>query len=329
MDLSIIIVNFRAWNDLERCLTSLAPLAEFARPSTEIVVVDNASGDGQAERFAERHPQVELIVAPGNHGFAHGCNVGAQSARGEELLFLNPDVIDPGGSVAEFWAIKKQSPEITILTVRQTDESGSPQRVFDAFPTVFNMFGPVRALLRLLMPARYPDAKRGDPVRRSVDWVSGSALMISRADLESLGGWCDEFWMYSEDVDLCRRAGDAGLEVVFDPSVTLIHKHGGSSRRDHATKAMTKAEVTISRHLDAARRLALPARWLFHSVLVVTRYVPRLLAYVLAPLLRLEGLRLESAIFEHLTQYYGSAVKYRTWVSPRSLRHPGNPGPAV
>jgi hypothetical protein len=158
-----------------------------------------------------------------------------------------------------------------------------------------------------------------------VDWVSGSVLMISAADLACLGGWCEQFWMYSEDVDLCWRARNAGFEVIFDPSVTLIHRHGGSSRRDPVIKGLTKSEVLISRHLDAARRLGPVSRWLFHTVLVITRYLPRTIPFVLAPVMRLDSLKLEGAIFRHLTHYYASVARYRTWISPRSVRHPAFP----
>ena len=95
MDLSIVIVNYRAWDDLGRCLDSLEPIRDREEPSIEVLVVDNGSGDGRTARFRELYPWARLIESPVNGGFAYGCNLGAGEARGSELLFLNPDCLDP------------------------------------------------------------------------------------------------------------------------------------------------------------------------------------------------------------------------------------------
>ena len=90
MQLSIIVVNYRSWDCLERCLESFpVPGPEADR---EIIVVDNDSGDGRLDAFSRRFPQVRFLRNSGNHGYSHACNVGARSARGELLLFANPDL---------------------------------------------------------------------------------------------------------------------------------------------------------------------------------------------------------------------------------------------
>ena len=170
----------------------------------------------------------------GNWGFADGCNRGAMEARGEFLLFLNPDAEDPGGGIVALLEQARAHPDAAILTARQVDENGRAQKVFDAFPSLATLFGPARALLRLVAPGRYPDPRSDRAVYLEVDWVSGSVFLIRRSVFAALGGFCNGFWMYSEDVDLCRRARDAGHRVALAGAVTLVHAHGAASRKDPA-----------------------------------------------------------------------------------------------
>ncbi len=316
-----MLVNYRCWDDLERCLESLAYLHATGQPETEVIVVDNDSADGRLDRFASRFPDVQWIRNAGNFGFANGCNRGADAATGEQLLFLNPDCTDPDQVLGRFWQECGDQPG--IWTLRQVDQDGRPTRVFDAFPTAWNLLGPVRAVLRLLFPARYPDARRPDDGVREVDWVSGSALMISRRDFQHLGGWSDDFWMYSEDVDLCRRARRAALPVRYWPGLTITHRHGGSSRSSPEVTALTKTEVVISKHLYAHRNLGFAAAGAFHGLLFVSRFLPRALTAAVAWLLPSGRLRIAADIGYRLARYYGQVIRHRSWISPRSVRHPG------
>lgn len=301
VQLSIVIVNFRSWEALARCLASLTPLRTVFGSATEIIVVDNASGDGRFKTFADAHPGARCVPNDGNWGFADGCNVGAGRAEGELLLFLNPDTEDPGGQVAALVAEAHAHPDAAILTAHQIDEQGRPQKVFDAFPSLATLFGPVRALLRRVAPGRYPDPRREHAGYLEVDWVSGSALLVRRSVFEGLGGFCNGFWMYSEDVDLCRRARNAGHKVVVTYAVTLVHAHGTASRKDPATAALTRSEVVVSRHFYASRHLGWQAP-LYHLALVMTRFIP---AVVFNP-----------GVARHLANYYRN-VPSRGW---RSLR---------
>ena len=301
VQLSIVIVNYRSWDVLFRCLASLVPLRAVFGSATETIVVDNASGDGRLKAFADLHPGARFVPNDGNWGFADGCNTGAAKAQGELLLFLNPDTEDPGGQVAALVAEAHAYPDAAILTARQIDEQGRLQKVFDAFPTLLTLFGPVRALCRLLFPRRYPDPRRDRSGSLEVDWVSGSVLLVRREVFAELGGFCNGFFMYSEDVDLCRRARDAGHKVVVTYGVTLVHAHGGTARRDPVTSALTRSEVVVSRHFYASRHL----RWQappYHLALFATRFLPALL--------------FNWAAAGHLIRYYRQ-VPSRGW---RSLR---------
>jgi len=316
--LSIVIVNYRSWEKLERGLASLRPVVGGGAPATEIIVVDNVSGDGRLAAFAAAHSEARFVANDGNWGFADGCNRGAREARGEFLLFFNPDAEDPGGGIEGLVAAARSHPDVAILTARQVDERGRPQKVFDAFPSLVTLFGPARALLRLVAPSRYPDPRRDRADFLDVDWVSGSALFIRKDVFEALGGFCNGFWMYSEDVDLCRRARDAGHKVAVAGSISLRHAHGGASRRDPDTTALTRSEVVVSRHFYASRHFAPWHARAYHLALLATRFTPAVFAMAADAIglgaIRAVGVR--SRMGRHLARYY-RRVPTRGW---RSLR---------
>lgn len=320
VNLSVIIVNYRSWDDLARCLASLRYLADLKQPTTEIIVVDNQSGDGRLPAFAAEHSGVRFVENSGNYGFAHACNRGAREARGTELLFLNPDTRDPGGVVPLYLAVKQTHPDAAVLTVRQTDERGRPQRIFGLFPTAGTLLGPVRALLRILLPETHPDPRRTKAHTLRVDWVSGSALMISRAHLGRLGGWCEDFWMYSEDTDLCRRAANAGLAVVYCGDATLVHRHGGATRSNPETAALTRTEAVISKHLYARRHLGALHAGVFHLLVVITRFLPLAAPALIAAIWRNapDVVKVRASMFHQLRVHYVRIIAKHNWLSPRS-----------
>jgi GT2 family glycosyltransferase len=316
VDLSIVIVNYRSWTVLSRCLASLSPLLRDSSAVVEIVVVDNASGDGLFPTFSLAHPGVRFVQNDGNWGFADGCNRGALHARGESLLFLNPDAKDPGGGVVKLLNEARAHPDMAILTARQVDENGRVQKVFDAFPSLGTLFGAVRALLRVAAPSRYPDPRRDRAEFLEVDWVSGSAFFIRRSVFEELGGFCNGFWMYSEDVDLCRRARNAGHRVALAGAATLVHAHGGASRKSSETAALTRSEVVVSRHFYASRHLGPWHASAYHLALAATRFGPATLA-ALAGVLGFGGshaIRERAGMARHLARYYRE-VPSRGWRS--------------
>lgn len=323
-DLSVIVVNYANWEALKHCLVSLEYLHDDDPPKTEVIVVDNASPEDRLAEFATLFPAVRFIANQGNFGFANGCNLGAAETSGRLLLFLNPDSRDPGQSVRSLWQFKLDQPEnVAIVSCRQIDDAGKLQKAFGPFPGWLSMSGPGRALLRLLWPRRYPrpaDIRRGSI---PVDWVSGSALMINRETLAALDGWWDGFWMYSEDVDLCRRAQLAGYSVVYTAEITLVHSHGGSSRINPRVRGLTRAETAVSRHHYASRRLDPALAAASHLFLFVSRYLAKLPAKLWQWLTR--RTTSQSISFDYLTAYYRGAIASRSWISPRSVRHPDHP----
>lgn len=256
--LSVIIVNYRTWDHISNGLETLLPSVPAGSP-LEIIVVDNHSQDGRLAEFAVRQPQVKVVQSQGNFGYAHGCNLGAKTARGSWLLFMNPDVVAEWKNIKALWDAVQNNPDYAILTAPQFSLKGRLQKSFGSFVSKETASPLRRAIYRKLYPQRYPDPRT--PLRRidgivNVDWVSGSLLMISKSKLEAVGGWDEDFWLYYEDADLCRRVHLQGGKIGYFPGAQFIHAHASSTRRSLATTALAKSEAIISKNLYLLKHMA-------------------------------------------------------------------------
>lgn len=315
MTLSIIIVNYRSWDCLASCLEGL--MEEGNNPDWEVIVVDNRSGDGRLQEFRARFPTVRFVENPRNGGFAYGCNRGAGLASGENLLFLNPDVIAGPDSVRELLERKHKNPDIAILSASQVDARGRPRKVFDVFPDKLTWFRTTKFLLRRLSPRRYPDPRRAFTGLLDCDWVSGSVFMIGRDDFHRLRGWREDYWMYVEDCDLCLRAARQGMRVACCGDVRVTHYHGGASRQNFSISVLTRTEAAISKHLFVHLNYRGLNRVVNHFC-VFLAVVPKLLIYSLLDLLTLrrsETLRTRSGVLFGLFGHYGRVLRRKNWRS--------------
>lgn len=317
MKLSIVTVNYRSWSHLESALVALQ--TDFPE-DWEVIVVDNESDPEPFAEFSARFSWVTFIANPLNSGFGAGCNMGVAAATGEQLLFMNPDVIASCESIQALIDIKKQH-NVGIVAPKQVSGDGKPQKVFDDFPSLLNQSKTLKALLRVLMPTRFPDPRADHKTMTYCDWVTGSVLLIDRADFEAVGGWSEDYWMYVEDADLCRKAHVKGFSVAYVPEVEVIHAHGGSSRLNVAVKSMTKLEVIISKHVYTGRHTAGLERWLTHALIIVLR-LPMLIVGSILDLLTLRqvpALRVRSRMFTGLLRYYAGVLRNGSWLSPRAI----------
>jgi GT2 family glycosyltransferase len=316
--LSIIIVNYKAWGHLQSALDAI----HDGFPSDwEIIIVDNESDAVALQEFQNRYAWVKLIANPVNSGFGVGCRIGVEQASGEQLLFMNPDVIATVDEIHALRSEKSNHPEAAILSPRQVGIDGRPQKVFDDFPSLLNQSKTIKALVRLINPSRSPDPRADHSELTWCDWVTGSFLLIDKADYDSIGGWSPDYWMYVEDADLCRRAHDAGMRVAYTPAVQVIHAHGGSSRINVQVKSMTKLEVIISKHVYAWKHAHGIERWLTHCLIALLRLPGLILAALLdvVSLRQIPALRVRSRMLLGLLGYYWGVLKRGTWVSPRAL----------
>ncbi|MDH3363271.1 MAG: glycosyltransferase family 2 protein [Gammaproteobacteria bacterium] len=317
MKLSIVTVNYRSWNHLESALVEL----QKAFPDDwEIIVVDNESVAETFDVFSARFPWATFIANRDNSGFGAGCNIGVARATGDRLLFMNPDVVASCESIQALIDIKEQH-DIGIVAPKQVSSSGKPQKVFDDFPGLLNQSKTLKSLLRLLMPFRFPDPRADYQQITYCDWVTGSVLLIDRADFDAIGGWAEDYWMYVEDADLCRKAHDKGLKVAYIPEVEVIHAHGGSSRLNVAVKSMTKLEVIISKHVYTSRHTAGLENCLTHTLIILLRLPVLAIAWLLdlLTLRQVPALRVRGRMFTGLLRYYLGVLRSGSWLSPRAI----------
>jgi hypothetical protein len=231
-DLSIVIVTYNSARHIGACLASLPRALEGLR--SEVIVVDNASGDGTAAAVRRGFPDAVVIERAVNGGFAAGVNDGLARAAGRYVAWINPDTEVVAGRFADAVAWLDAHPGVGIAGLRMVDQAGNVEPSARGFPGFHSALGHRYSLLTRVWPGN-PFSKRylrtGDD-RDGVtpaDWVSGAALVHRRSVSEALGGLDEQFFMYCEDVDFCYRASKAGSAVRYLPAVTLRHEIGASS----------------------------------------------------------------------------------------------------
>jgi len=241
--LSILVVSFNTREVLHDCLQSIQ---DHAGPlAVETLVVDNASRDGSAEMVEREFPGVTLIRSPTNVGFAAANNLALAQARGRHLLYLNSDTRVHPGALSRMVEVLETHPEVGALGPRLAETDGSLQPSVRTLPTRRALLYQYTAL-RLLRSWRAPyddyKARDFDYTRpAAVEVVMGAALLVRGDLLRRLGGFDPGFFMYYEEVDLCHRVRQAGYQVRFEPSATITHLGGESSRAVKA--ALEKVQI--------------------------------------------------------------------------------------
>lgn len=323
LQISVIILNYQSWAKLELCLHGLEE-SHSLDLIKEIIVVDNASPTDLIIEFQTKFPNVKFVRNSGNNGFANGCNRGAVEASGNAYLFLNPDTIPNTDAIKELKTVKELFNQIAILSCSQTNDNGIPVGSGGQFKSIYTIWGWLRSIRRRIIK---PDNRCSfsDKLERR-DWVSGSVILIGKELFDKIGGWCEDYWMYSEDDDLCRRASinDKGVYILKKP--TIVHSHGGSSRINIKVAAMTKSEVKISRHVYFSKYETGIKLFIIHlSLILKTIFELCFLSIVSIPLFFMPKIRLYPVLFKNMLQYYFLALQRRSWLSPRIHNTRKNP----
>jgi GT2 family glycosyltransferase len=324
-DLSIITVCYKGWERLNSCLVALDSISG-EKFKSEIIVVDNKSGDETILKTEEQFPGFRFIKNEINGGFANGCNLGAKNASGEFLLFLNPDTVATESEIENLLNTAKQNPGWTIVSCRQVNEKGKESVAFGPFPSLFNITGFQRAIFGHKHSA-LPDIADGKPDADNnqseifyPDWVSGSVLLIRSDTFKKLGGFDEDFWMYFEDVDLCRRVRKIEGEIAFCRNITIEHNHGGSSRISLETTSLTKTEVSISRHVYISKHKTGFEKHFIQIFLVCNNLISGgIMALIGLLLFFIPKLFSRTLIYYRLIRYYTGSLLRLSWISPRSV----------
>lgn len=230
MDLSVLIVNWNTKDALAHCLRALP---EAVAPVTgETIVVDNGSSDGSPQMVRASFPWVRLVENRENVGFVRATNQAIAESRGAYLVLLNSDAIAPPGSLARMVSFLQAHPEAGVAAPKLVHPDGSFQASYARFPTLLSESLSAFGLNRLLWGPTHPSPPpQPDEAPRPVDWAPGACLLLRRQVIETVGPLDEEFWMYSEDADLCYRIHRAGWKVYYLPDVEIVHLGGASSRQ--------------------------------------------------------------------------------------------------
>jgi N-acetylglucosaminyl-diphospho-decaprenol L-rhamnosyltransferase len=211
VDLSVSIVNTESRELLLACLDSLSPA------TAEIVVLDNASEDGSAEAVRERFPHVRVIAQAFRAGFGANHNTVIRATTGRYVYVLNED------TTADDWALERLTSyldahrRVAALGPRLVYPDGRVQDSAWRFPT------PLASAVGLATLGRLGVTQSGGSAPYAVDWVMGAALVLRRQALEEVGLFDEDFFLYSEEVDLQARLRQAGWEVHYYPEATVVH----------------------------------------------------------------------------------------------------------
>jgi GT2 family glycosyltransferase len=230
---TIVIVSFNTRELLRECILTLQ--REAGGVVYETIVVDNASRDGSADMITSQFPDVRLIRSETNLGFASANNRAFEIARGRYLVLLNSDALLTPGALPLSVMHMEENPAVGLGGARLVGRDGSWQPAARMFPSPLN-----ELLMMSGLAANYPDSHffgRADRTwanpgeAAAVDWVPGAYSIIRKDVLDRVGYFDERFFLYYEEVDLCRRIRAAGYEIWYWPDVVTVHLGGESSRQ--------------------------------------------------------------------------------------------------
>jgi GT2 family glycosyltransferase len=253
-DLSVVIVSFNTVSILRDCLVALRKASDGL--FVETIVVDNNSSDGSPEMVASEFPEVCLIENKENRGFAAANNQAISRAEGRYIVLLNSDaMLHPNALRIALWKMES-NPEVGIAGAQLVGQDGSWQPSARSFPSPLNDFLTLTGLSARFPKSRFfgrVDRTYADPREESqVDWVPGAFSIVRYEALEQVGAFDEDFFLYYEEVDLCRRFKAAGYKVYYWPEIVVVHLGGESSRTvKHLTLSSAGSQLMLWRMRSA------------------------------------------------------------------------------
>lgn len=230
MDLSIIIVSWNTQELLKKCLYSIYQNRDDL--SLEVLVVDNNSTDKTVEMVKKEFPQVKLIINNKNLGFAYANNQAIKLAVGDYILLLNPDTEVLDNSLKQSFEFIKNNQDCGAMGAKLLNSDKSLQSSVRSFPTFWPIF-----LMLIKAPKILKKIKAIDNYLcvdfdynkiQVVDQIMGAFMLIPKKVFDKIGLLDENFFIWFEEVDFCRRIKKSGLKVIYNPQVEIIH-YGGQS----------------------------------------------------------------------------------------------------
>lgn len=249
-ELAVIVVAYNTKEILKQCLTACYRSIEGL--DATIVVVDNASHDGTAEMVSSCYPNVQLIRSEFNRGFAAGNNLAFNAVEARYYLLLNSDAFPDPDSIRLGLEKMKAEPNVAAAGGLLINEDGRPAASARMFPSLLNDFLALSGLA-----AKFPKSRffgRFDRTWSDVneacypDWVPGAFTFLRGDVIKELKGFDERFFLYYEEVDLCKRMREMGYEVAYWPDLRVVHIGGVSSRKvQGAVVSRNGSQLTVWR----------------------------------------------------------------------------------
>jgi len=233
MKLSIVIICWNDLNVIQNCLHSIYTRTHSTE--FEVIISDNGSTDGSVEFIRQNFPQAVVVENRENLGFSKGNNAGIRVSHGEYVLILNPDTIIHEGALDRWIEFADRHPAAGAFGCRVLNPDGSYQFPAQPFPTIWRQWiaalylRPLGYISNIFISDMYPGWK-GDS-ERMIDWQCGCCVMFRGNLLKRIGGFDEQFFYQSEEVDLCHRVWQAGFPILYTPDASITHLGGQSVNR--------------------------------------------------------------------------------------------------
>lgn len=260
VQIAVVVVNYNSWDDVTRLVSALEHSPHVSSGRCEIVVVDNCSEGRVPEAFLSHRPGVRVILRDDNGGFAVGVNAGWRATNAPWLLLLNPDVeIDPSLIENVLRRVDRdiehggEPPAVVGFGLRNADGTWQPSVGVEP--------GLLQSLRGVFIPRsrrKYQAGWRTKP--GPVPWVTGACALVDAAALARVGGMDEDFFLYYEEVALCRGFRALGRRVEFDPAIEVVHA------RPLQNRAITPKMRVITRHSQMLYFLKHRPRWEFQGL---------------------------------------------------------------
>ncbi|MAU63732.1 MAG: hypothetical protein CMC38_05230 [Flavobacteriaceae bacterium] len=302
--LSIVIVNYKTWDNLTLCLESILNQNKI---NLEVIVVDNNSNDNEISIFKKKYKWVHWVENSKNYGFAKACNIGASLIKSKWSLFLNPDTILESNSISSLIKYCNINTDHRIIGIKQFNQKQNHTNSFGIFLNFWTLSGLFRSLIRI---------NRGSYKSMNLkkianpDWISGSFLLLRKKDFDLLNGWDENYWMYYEDMDLCKRAEKFKLKVSLLNNWSCTHFHGKASRKNNELKIITKSEVIISSHIYLEKHSKKSIKYLNHLLLIFFQFIELVIIGIFS--------KSKRKILEKSMNYWIRGLSQNVWESDRA-----------
>ncbi|MCK5084903.1 MAG: glycosyltransferase family 2 protein [Candidatus Pacebacteria bacterium] len=238
--LSVIVNHYRTPEILKICLRSISENLKNADFDWELMVTDSATIEKTQEMMEEQFSDVIFISAKENIGFGRSINIAVEKAKGDYFFIVNADIlVEEEGAIEKMLDYIEKNKDVgmvgpKLLNVNNTVQQScfrfyTPLTVICRRTAIGKMFFGKKVLDNFLMSDIFKKKDVTEPI--PVDWLMGSAMMVRRSELEKVGVFDENFFMYFEDVDWARRFWENGLKVVYFPNSQMYHYHFQSSKK--------------------------------------------------------------------------------------------------